>query len=79
MAIRSPAFIGLLDTLELPDVYGAVVPAFSHLGPRSIGTERKRQIGLTGARLIVVRSFKSTTESAPSLGTSPNLRPQGDT
>ncbi|MET8584020.1 hypothetical protein ABZX39_24550 [Streptomyces collinus] len=25
--IRSPAFIGLLDVLELPDAYGAVVPA----------------------------------------------------
>lgn len=79
VAIRSPAFVGLVDALELPDTYGAVVPALSHLGPRGIGTERKRQITATGARLIVVRSFKSTTESAPSLGTSPNLQPQGDT
>lgn len=79
VAIRSPAFVGLLDALELPEIYGAVVPSLSHLGPRGIGTERKRQIGRTGDRLIVVRSFKSTAESAPSFGTSPNLRPQGDT
>lgn len=79
VAIRSPAFVGLLDALELPEIYGAVVPSLSHLGPRGIGTERKRQIGRTGGRLIVVRSFKSTAESAPSFGTSPNLRPQGDT
>ncbi|MEV6478411.1 hypothetical protein [Streptomyces sp. NPDC051576] len=79
LAIRSPAFIGLVDTLELPDTYGAVVPALSHLGPRSIGNERKRQITATGTRLIVVRSLKSTTESGPSRSTSPNLQPQGDT
>jgi len=79
VAIRSPAFIGLVDTLELPDTYGAVVPALSHLGPRGIGNERKRQITATGTRLIVVRSLKPITESAPSRGTSPNLQPQGDT
>lgn len=79
VAIRSPAFVGLVDALELPATYGAVVPALSHLCPRGSGSERKRQIGLTGARLIVVRSFKSTTQSAPSLGTNPNLQPQGDT
>ncbi|MDV7215491.1 hypothetical protein [Streptomyces prunicolor] len=79
VAIRSSAFIGLVDTLELPDTYGAVVPAVSHLGPRGIGTEQKRQIAATGTRLIVVRSLKPTTESAPSRGTSPNFQPQGDT
>ncbi|XUL88810.1 hypothetical protein ACQ86D_20930 [Streptomyces galilaeus] len=79
VAIRSPAFIGLVDTLELPDTYGAVVPALSHLGPRSIGNERKRQITATGTRLIVVRSLKPITESGPSRSTSPNLQPQGDT
>jgi len=55
VAIRSPAFVGLLDTLELPDAYGAVIPASSHLGPRRIATERERQIAVTDTRLIVVR------------------------
>jgi hypothetical protein len=79
VAIRSPAFIGLLDALELPDAYGTVVPALSHLGPRNIANERKRRITATGTRLIVVRSLKPITESAPSRGTSPNFQPQGDT
>jgi hypothetical protein len=78
-AIRSPAFVGLVDALELPDTYGAVVPALSHLGPKGIGTERKRQIAATGTRLIVVRSLQPSTESASALGTSPNFQPQGDT
>ncbi|MFG2378564.1 hypothetical protein ACGFY9_44805 [Streptomyces sp. NPDC048504] len=79
VASRSPAFVGLLDALELPDIYGAVVPALSHLGPRSFGRERKRRIAATGTRLIVVRSFKSVTACAPSLGISPNFQPQRDT
>jgi hypothetical protein len=49
VGIRSPASIGLVDALELPDTYGAVVPVLSHLGPKSLGTERKRQITATGA------------------------------
>ncbi|WP_405907718.1 hypothetical protein OG742_22620 [Streptomyces sp. NBC_00828] len=57
VAIRSPAFVGLLDTLELPDAYGAVLPARSHLGPRRIATERERQIVVTSTRLLVVRSM----------------------
>ncbi|MEU1708398.1 hypothetical protein ABZ478_24000 [Streptomyces sp. NPDC005706] len=76
--IRSPAFVGLLDTLELPDAYGAVVPALSHLGPKGLGTERERQIAAAGARLIVIRRLTPTTESASSLGTSHSFRPQGD-
>ncbi|WP_406458819.1 hypothetical protein OH768_30165 [Streptomyces sp. NBC_01622] len=79
VAIRSPAFVGLVDALELPDTYGAVVPSLSHLGPGSISTERMRQIAATGTRLIVIRSLKPSTESTPSLGTSPNLQPQGET
>ena len=78
MTVRSPAFVGLVDALELPDTYGVVIPVLSHLGPKSLGTERKRQITAAGARLIVVRSLKPTTESASSLGASPNLQPQGD-
>ncbi|WP_241740904.1 hypothetical protein [Streptomyces sp. L2] len=76
--IRSPAFVGLLDVLELPDAYGAVVPALSHLGPKDLGSERKRQITAIGARLIVVRPLTPTTGSPSSLGASHNFRPQGD-
>ncbi|MEU8930396.1 hypothetical protein AB0D30_10955 [Streptomyces sp. NPDC048409] len=74
----SPAFVGLLDALELPDAYGAVVPALSHLGPKGLGPERKRQITAAGARLIVVRRLTPTTESISSLGASHSFRPQGD-
>ncbi|MDN3023494.1 recombinase family protein [Streptomyces sp. S.PB5] len=55
---RAPAFIGLLDALELPDAYGVLVPALGHLGPRPVAAERKRQITATGVRLIVVRSAR---------------------
>ncbi|MCI3240606.1 MULTISPECIES: hypothetical protein [Streptomyces] len=79
VAIRSPAFVGLVDALGLPDTYGALIPTLSHLGPKGIGTERRRQITTTGARLIVVRSFRPTAASAPPLGTSLGLQPQGDT
>ncbi|MFF9178159.1 hypothetical protein [Streptomyces sp. NPDC014793] len=75
---RSPAFVGLLDLLELPDAYGAVVPALSHLGPKDLGTERKRQITASGARLLVVRPLTPTTRSPSSLGASHSFRPQGD-
>ncbi|WP_046728772.1 hypothetical protein [Streptomyces humi] len=77
VVIRSPAFVGLLDALELPDAYGAVVPALSHLGPKGLGTERERQIAATGTRLIVVRPLTPTTRSVSSLSASHSLRPQG--
>jgi hypothetical protein len=77
VVIRSPAFVGLLDALELPAAYGAVVPALSHLGPKGLGTERERQIAATGARLIVVRPLTPTTRSVSSLSASHSLRPQG--
>ncbi|MFB6933089.1 recombinase family protein [Streptomyces chartreusis] len=78
MTIQSPAFVGLLDALELPDAYGVVVPAPSHLGPKGLSTERKRRITKAGARLIVVRHFTPTTESTSSLGASYSFWPQGD-
>ena len=59
VSIRAPAFVGLLDALELPDTYGALVPALSHLGPRPVAAERKRQITATGVRLIMVRSVRT--------------------
>ncbi|MFJ5281793.1 hypothetical protein [Streptomyces parvulus] len=55
----SAAFTGLLDALALPDVYGVVAPAMSHLGPKAIGAERGRQIESTGARLLLVRHPRS--------------------
>ncbi|MFD8544972.1 hypothetical protein [Streptomyces sp. NPDC059649] len=55
---RSAAFTGLLDVLDLPDVYGVVLPAASHLGPKSIAVERKREIARSGVRLMVVRDSK---------------------
>ncbi|MFF3917724.1 hypothetical protein ACFYZB_30345 [Streptomyces sp. NPDC001852] len=76
-AIRSPAFVGLLDALELPDIYGAVVPALSHLGPKRVAADRQRQIAATGTRLIVARSTRLATHPAPSLCASPGLQHQG--
>lgn len=79
VAIRSTAFVGLLDALELPDTYGAVFPALSHLGPKRVASERQRQIAATDTRLIAVRPIRPTTERAPLLGVSPGLQRQGDT
>ncbi|MGI5349256.1 hypothetical protein ACQEU8_13820 [Streptomyces sp. CA-250714] len=54
------AFSGLLDVLELPDTYGVVVPATSHLGPRAMAAERERQIERAGGRLLLVRRNQRT-------------------
>ncbi|CCK28306.1 hypothetical protein BN159_3927 [Streptomyces davaonensis JCM 4913] len=75
VAFRSPAFVGLLDALELPDTYGTVTPALGHLGPRPVAAERKRRISATGARLITVRSTRPTASDAPSF----RLQQQGGT
>ncbi|MEU7254894.1 hypothetical protein AB0B21_03685 [Streptomyces rimosus] len=57
---RTAAFTGLLDALALPDAYAVVLPAASHLGPRPIAAERKRQIaGAAGARLLLMRGGKA--------------------
>ncbi|MYW47384.1 hypothetical protein GT346_29755 [Streptomyces sp. SID161] len=79
VAVRSPAFAGLLDALGLPDTYGAVVPALSHLGPKRVVSERQRQITATNTRLIMIRPDRPTPERAPRFGVSPGLRRQGDT
>lgn len=71
-AARSPAFVGLLDALELADSYGTVVPAFSHLGPRRVATDRQRRT-TPGSRLIVVRSTRRATDPVPSLRANPGL------
>ncbi|MFQ6200425.1 hypothetical protein [Streptomyces sp. NPDC000405] len=51
----SAAFTGLLDVLALPDVYGVIAPAMSHLGPKAIAAERGRWIEAVGSRLLLVR------------------------
>ncbi len=79
VTVRSPAFVGLLDALELPDTYGTVIPVLSHLGPKHTANERKRQITATSTRLIVVRSTRATTGPSPSLGASSSLQRQGGT
>ncbi|MFF0029724.1 hypothetical protein ACFYS7_16255 [Streptomyces avermitilis] len=66
VASHSAAFVGFLDALEMPDSYGAVVPALSHLGSKRVAAERKRQITATGARLIVVRTVRPTRLNASS-------------
>ncbi|MFI0139454.1 hypothetical protein [Streptomyces luteogriseus] len=63
VTIRAPAFVGLLDALQLPDIYGVLVPTLGHLGPRPVGAERKRQITACGARLIAVRSARPAAGS----------------
>ena len=37
----SAAFTSLIDVLALPDTYGVVLPAASHLGPKAIAAERE--------------------------------------
>ncbi|MEW2095171.1 hypothetical protein AB0882_02725 [Streptomyces sp. NPDC012485] len=64
----SAAFTGLLDVLALPDVYGVVAPAMSHLGPKAIGAERGRRIESTGARLLLVRHPRSTPSTVARSG-----------
>jgi hypothetical protein len=53
--IRTAAFTGLLDVLALPETYGVVLPAISHLGPRAMADQREKQIIAAGARLLPVR------------------------
>ncbi|WP_254409792.1 hypothetical protein [Streptomyces sp. AC495_CC817] len=78
-AVRSPAFVGLLDALELPDTYGSVIPALSHLGPKRVAAERKRQIAATSTRLVVIRSITPTTGRKHPLDASRDLQQQGGT
>ncbi|WP_326688407.1 hypothetical protein OIE63_15420 [Streptomyces sp. NBC_01795] len=61
----TPAFAGLLDVLGLPDVYGVVLPAASHLGPRGTATDRRRRIEGAGARLLLVRRNRSCRTPIP--------------
>ncbi|MFJ4570706.1 hypothetical protein ACIP4W_04575 [Streptomyces sp. NPDC088846] len=62
----SAAFTGLLDVLALPDVYGVLAPAASHLGPRAIAAERGRGIQAVGSRLLLVRRSRRACPPAAS-------------
>ncbi|MFI1951128.1 hypothetical protein ACH437_04650 [Streptomyces xinghaiensis] len=53
----SAAFTGLLDVLPLPDTYGVVLPAGSHLGPKPIAADRAKQIEAAGVRLMLIRGI----------------------
>jgi hypothetical protein len=64
----SAAFTGLLDVLTLPDVYGVVAPAISHLGPKSIAAERGQRIEKAGSRLLLVRGPRLTHPSVSRSG-----------
>ncbi|MFW6692962.1 hypothetical protein [Streptomyces sp. MAR4 CNX-425] len=75
--VRSPAFVGLLDVLELPDTYGVVMPARTHLGPKRCAAERERQLAQTSARLIVVRSAKPSRGDLRLVDTGPVARQKG--
>ncbi|CAL9633177.1 hypothetical protein [Streptomyces sp. NPDC057375] len=59
----SAAFTGLLDVLALPDVYGVVAPAMSHLGPKAIAADRGRRIEAAGSRLLLVRKPRTAHHS----------------
>ncbi|MET9185030.1 hypothetical protein ABZX63_07190 [Streptomyces tendae] len=59
----SAAFTGLLDVLALPDVYGVIAPAISHLGPKAIAAERGRRIEAAGSRLLLARGPRPTPPS----------------
>jgi hypothetical protein len=61
---RSAAFTGLLDVLALPDTYGVVLPAASHLGPRVIAAPRRIRLAEAGARIILLRPPHRGRESA---------------
>lgn len=57
--VTSAAFTGLMDTLQVPGVYGVVLPSASHLGPKAIAEVRGKRITETGARLLMARKGAS--------------------
>ena len=60
---RSAAFTGLLDVLVLPDTYGVVLPAATHLGPRRVAAARRKRLADTGARVLLLRPPNQARES----------------
>lgn len=72
-ASATVAFTGLLDVLALPDTYGVVLPAASHLGPKPIAADRERRIEAAGARLLLIRGTRSPAgpDAAPPARSAP--------
>jgi hypothetical protein len=64
----SSAFVGLLDTLALPDAYGVVIPSLGHLGPSRTAADRARMILGAGARLMQVRLTAASRPPASAAG-----------
>ncbi|TQF04583.1 hypothetical protein E6W39_23075 [Kitasatospora acidiphila] len=60
---RSAAFVGLLDVLALPDTYGVVLPAASHLGPRAVATARRKRLAEADTRVLLLRPPGRARES----------------
>ncbi|MEU5898737.1 hypothetical protein [Streptomyces venezuelae] len=71
----SAAFTGLLDVLALPDVYGVIAPAMSHLGPQAIAAERRRRIEAAGSRLLLVRKPRAAQDSVSRNSPIPSRHP----
>lgn len=61
---RSAAFTALLDVLALPGVYGVVLPAASHLGPRAVAAARHIQLAEAGTRVLLLRPPNRSRASA---------------
>ena len=60
---RSAAFAGLLDVLALPDTYGLVLPAATHLGPRQVAAARRKRLADAGTRVLLIRPPNQGRES----------------
>lgn len=48
------AFSGLLQALTAGRIYGVIVPAATHLGPKGVAHDRRRLIDAAGARLLLM-------------------------
>jgi hypothetical protein len=48
------AFAGLLQALTTRRMYGVIVPAAAHLGPKDLALNRRRKIDAAGAQLLLM-------------------------
>jgi hypothetical protein len=72
----SPAFTGLLDVLAMPDTYGVVLPAASHLGPKTIAADRERRIKTSEVRLLLVRGGRRSRPATTAAFSPPSCHPR---
>ncbi|MFC4035064.1 hypothetical protein ACFO3J_26855 [Streptomyces polygonati] len=75
----SAAFTGLLDALALPDTYGVVLPAASHLGPRALAAARRIRLAEAGTRVLLLRPPRRGRESADRGAAGPAIRRRSPT